>query len=158
VRASANGQSYGEPPEAPDPPDDLQTPGRSTWALLWTLPQIFYPDDALAVARLCRLEDEASALRTDMLMDSGPTCERIIQNAKGDVIGREPFAHPALGQLGRIGMEVAELCASLGLGPVARHNLGLEVQAREPDLVDELKHRRAMRRAGMKRAAESGEA
>jgi hypothetical protein len=112
----------------PAPPSDLQAAGVETWRLCWSLPQIVYPGDVLSVGRLSRLEDEASALRAE-LIESGSTLKRQVQNAKGDVIGQEPFAHPALGQLRRIGVEVAELCASLGLSPVARHNLGLEVAA-----------------------------
>jgi hypothetical protein len=111
----------------------------------------------LAVGRLSRLEDEASALRAAMI-ESGSTLKRQVQNSRGEVIGSEPYTHPALGQLRRIGAEVAELCASLGLSPVARHNLGLEVAAREPDFVDELKAHRSKRRAAAKRAAANGSA
>jgi phage terminase small subunit len=114
----------------------------------------------LAVSRLSRLEDEASALRAEMI-ESGSTLRRQVQNSRGEVIGCEPYAHPALGQLRRIGIEVAELCTSLGLSPVARHNLGLEVAAREPDFVDELmakrdrRRRTAAKRAAAQKAAEN---
>jgi P27 family predicted phage terminase small subunit len=130
----------------PAPPKDLQATGRETWALLWTLPHVVYPGDLLAIARLCRIEDEAAALRTKML-ESGSVLERAVQNSKGEVIGREPFTHPAALMLRRIGAEAAELCNSLGLSPAARQDLGIEFALREPDWLDELQAKREVRRA-----------
>lgn len=127
-------------------PADLKAAGTATWALLWQLPQIIWPNDEPLVLRLCRVEDEMSALRSHLL-DQGVVLERPIQTASGKTIGTEPVVHPALLALRRLGAEAGEICSALGIGPDARHTLGLVVAEREPDAIDELKDRRRKRRA-----------
>lgn len=47
----------------------------------------------------------------------------------------------------RLGAEAGEICSALGIGPNARHTLGLVITEPAPDGVDELKDRRRKRRA-----------
>jgi P27 family predicted phage terminase small subunit len=130
----------------PSRPADLRTAGKATWALLWTLPQIVWPDDELPVTRLCRVEDEMSALRS-ALLEQGSVLQRPIQTPSGKQIGTEPVVHPALLAVRRLGAEAGEICSALGIGPNARHTLGLVIAEPAPDGVDELKDRRRKRRA-----------
>src|SRR5271169_3391708 len=127
--------------DVPEPPGDLGAAGVAVWGLVWSEPQI-READRLSVERLCRLEDEASSLRAVLALD-GPVSRRPMQNSRGEVIGEQVAAHPALIPLRKIGMEAASLCNALGLTPAGRQALGLEVQEPEgPDWLDELRETR----------------
>jgi P27 family predicted phage terminase small subunit len=105
------------------------------------------PADELTVLRLCRLEDESARLRA-IVAEEGFMLGRPMQSAKGEVIGEERYAHPALAQLRRVEREAGELCAALGLSPAGRQRIGLPVLEipREPDELDELRKRVAQSR------------
>ena len=140
----------------PDPPQDLQAAGRLAWDVLWGLEQIVYPADVLAVARLCRLEDEMAALRATVA-EQGTIFQKPIQSPGGKQHGTVPVAHPALLALRRCGGEAGALCNALGIGVEARHSIGLVVTEPPANKVDELKAKRAKRRREMKRAAKAGD-
>ena len=141
--ASGDGTAAGR--EISDAPGDLGDAGLAVWKQVWSEPQV-QEGDRLSVERLCRLEDEASSLRTALAAD-GPASRRPMQNSRGDVIGEEVLAHPALMPLRKIGSEEATLCNALGLTPAGRLALGLDVLEPEPpDWLDELRATRELRR------------
>ncbi len=124
----------------PDAPGDFTKAEVALWDELWRLPQM-REGDRLSVERLCRLESEAAALRK-AVSDDGAVLRRPIQSAKGEVLGEQVVSHPALTPLRKIGTEIGLLCSQLGLTPVGRQHLGIEVLPdREPDALDELKAR-----------------
>jgi P27 family predicted phage terminase small subunit len=143
--------------EVPEAPSDLGPAGAATWERLWCEQPQLADGDRLAVERLARLEDEASALRECMRRD-GPLVTRPLQNSRGEVIGEESFPHPALTPLRKIGSEAGLLCTQLGLTPAGRQALGLDVLTApgEPDELDRLKERRQRRRAQMMRRSGGG--
>jgi hypothetical protein len=141
-------------PKAPEPPADLQAAGAGIWALVWSLPQVLYPSDLLAVSRLAHLEDQAAALRAQVL-EQGVTLTRPVQNSRGELLGSETVTHPGLLALRRIGSEAGELCSVLGLTPSARASLGLVVSQPEPNSLDLLRARRDRRRAAAKGRAQA---
>jgi len=119
----------------------------AAWSTVWECSQVA-AGDRLAVERLCRLEDEAVALRAAIAED-GVTIERAVQNSKGEVIEQARIPHPALLPLRKLGSELQTLCGSLGLTPRGRQELGLDVntEPEPPDELDELKARMWRRRA-----------
>jgi hypothetical protein len=151
--ALAASRKSGKPP---GPPTNLGDAGSSTWRLCWQLAQIRWPDDEPLVERLCRVEDEMEALRSEV-QAQGVVLMKPVQTAGGRQIGTEPMVHPALLALRRAGAEAGELCGSLGIGARERYHLGLLVAERGPDKIDELKARRNRRRAAMKRTAAKAE-
>ena len=113
------------------------------------------------VERLCRLEDQAIELREAVATD-GAVLRRPIQNSKGEVIGSDVTAHPALFALRRIDTAARELAAEVGLSPGSRDKMGMKAppEPSEPDWLDELKDSREMRRFHANReklASERGE-
>jgi phage terminase small subunit len=100
---------------------------------------------------LCRLESEAADLRA-VLQEAGPVLKRPIQSARGEIVGTEHYAHPAIAALRKIGAEAAQLCDALGLTPLGRHRLGLEVldDPEPPDALDGLVNRRERRLRGLR--------
>jgi hypothetical protein len=126
--------------QVPDTPSDLLAAGRRTWALLHQLPQVVFPADEPLALRLARTEDELSSVRQSVI-EQGSVFQQIVQNARGEVIESQPVVHPGLLALRRLGSEAGELCSALGIGPLARHNLGL-AEDRPPGWLDELKLKR----------------
>jgi hypothetical protein len=143
---SANGNAGAPQRAIPPPPSDLEVAGAAAWTAVWSLSRV-EPADAVTVERLCRLEDEAARLRAIVAAD-GHVLGRPLQSAKGEVVGEERYAHPALAQLRRIGKEAAELSSVLGLSPAGRHRMGLSVSEAPtaPDALDEIRKRHALRR------------
>jgi hypothetical protein len=139
----------------PKPPGDLAGVGLAVWRAVWAEPQVS-AGDALTVERLARLEIEAADLRA-LLQEEGRMLRRPIQNSKGEVLGMEPFSHPAINDLRRIGAEAAALCDALGLSPRGRMRLGLVVldDPKRPDFVDELREQ-VRRRRQSSRAIDDG--
>lgn len=131
----------------PEPPTDLEGPGRAVWAAAWALPRIEAPDAGL-VEQLGRLRDEESRLRAAIAPD-GEVLRRPIQNARGDTIGTDAYLHPAVAMLRRCGREAAEVACELGLSPAGRRRLGMEVRQDPPDRdwLDDLRDERSARRA-----------
>jgi P27 family predicted phage terminase small subunit len=147
-REAAKEQPVDVPPEralVPDPPAYLGAVALAVWERVWREPQVL-EGDYTSVERLCLLESDALRLRS-IVAREGEILSRPIQSARGEVVGAERYAHPALVELRRIGKEAADLCRELGLTPAARARLGLTVVAPEmvPDAIDELKARRARR-------------
>jgi hypothetical protein len=144
ARKPARRKAAVRPGSRPKAPADLQTAGTTAWDLLWSLPQMVFPGDLPLVLRLCHVQDEMSAVRSSVV-EQGHVFEKPVQTAGGAVIGTEPVVHPGLLALRRLGAEAGELCSALGIGPNARHSLGLTADP-PPDFVDELKARRQRRR------------
>jgi P27 family predicted phage terminase small subunit len=143
---AANGNGRGPTSVVPTAPDDLEAAGQRVWDAAWALARIELAD-AVTVERLARLEDEGARLRT-ILAQEGLLLMKPMQNARGEVIGEESYAHPGTLALRRIGKEASDLCQALGLSPAARRKLGLAVleDPHAPDAVDEIRKRRAARR------------
>src|SRR5437764_15459815 len=95
------GREVSSDARVPEAPGGLGAGGVAVWGRVWCEPQILEAD-RLSVERLCRLEDEASSLRAVLAQD-GPTSRRPMQNSRGEVIGEEVAAHPALTPLRKIG-------------------------------------------------------
>jgi len=109
------------------------------------------------VERLCRLEDEAAALRSAVRAE-GVVLKLPIQTAKGEIASWQTIPNPALLPLRKIGAELPALGAALGMTPHGRQTLGLEVigEPPPPDALDELKARYQRERAAMKAAHANG--
>ena len=138
----------------PAAPADLEAVGRAVWDAVWVLARV-EPADAVTVARLCRLEDEASRLRVIVAAD-GEVLRKPMQNSRGEVIGQDYYSHPGVASLRRIGKEAAELCDALGLSPAGRNRLGLTLlvdSAARPDALDRLREARDHRLAAGKDGA-----
>lgn len=134
--------------QIPRVPRGLGAAGRVVWREVWELPSVA-PSDRLSVELLARAADEVQGLR-DVLAEDGPTLKRVIQSARGDVIGEESYQHPAIAALRQLGREVASLSACLGLTPASRRALGLDLPRpvqEGPDALDQLRARREARLA-----------
>jgi P27 family predicted phage terminase small subunit len=136
---------YAHPPKPPKPPADLGRAGKVSWAALWAAPQVMN-GDATTIGQLCRLEDQAAALRVELEKD-GSILRQPIVSSKGEIVGEQHVPHPSLRELRRIGVEAIALCKELGLSPQARARLGLTVIDVETkaDALDKLRTRRAAR-------------
>jgi hypothetical protein len=136
------------PVDPPSAPGDLRAAGLACWTSVWnTAPQLVR-SDALVVAQLARMMDEASDLRAVVQEDGGPILSRPIVTPRGEVVGDERVAHPGMRELRRIDAAVLALAQQLGISPMARGRLGLTVMELElqADAVDELRKERARRR------------
>jgi P27 family predicted phage terminase small subunit len=125
------------------PPVGLGKAGRAVWTALhgleWT-----QPSDQLAIIRLAELEDERALLR-QALDDKGPVLTKPVTTSRGDVVGSEDYANPALREIRRCDAQIAELHKGFGLTPLSRARLGLAVIAvsREENTLARLRARRA---------------
>lgn len=113
------------------PPGGLGKVGRAVWRDLHDLKwaQI---SDGKALQRLAELEDER-ALLTDALNEHGPVLEKPVMTARGDVVGSELYANPAIRELRRLDVQILELLRGFGLTPMSRARLGLAVVAAKKD-------------------------
>jgi P27 family predicted phage terminase small subunit len=152
-RASFSSVRGGGAPKAiPVPPGDLDAAGVAVWETAWALSRV-EEADAVTVARLCRLEDEAARLRA-IVAEDGEVQKEPIVSPRGEVLGERFVSHPAIASLRRAGKEARELCSELGLSPAGRRRLGLRVleDPTPPDAVDALREKRAKRLADVRRA------
>ncbi len=142
------------PEGVPQAPEGLQSAGAAIWALVWGLNRV-KAEDAPSIERLCRLEDEAASLRA-IVAEHGAMLERPLQNSRGEVIGTDRYAHPAVNALRKIGAEAGALSDALGLTPEGRRKLGMDTpaEARPPDVVDRLRAEVQGHRAEAKRRAQ----
>ncbi|HMD57144.1 MAG TPA: P27 family phage terminase small subunit [Solirubrobacteraceae bacterium] len=122
--ASANGHGR----VVPEPPADLEAPGREVWSAAWALPRVQACDAGL-VLQLARLRDEESRLRAAIAAD-GAVLSQPVQSATGEVIGTSARLHPGLAMLRRIGREAVEAASELGLSPAGRRRLGMAMSPR----------------------------
>lgn len=107
------------------PPAGLGVAGRALWrdiqALVW-----LHPSDRAAATHLCRLEDEREALQVK-IDELGLMLSEPIVTPKGEVVGERLVANPLLGELRKLEKSIADLRAPLGLTPMARGRLGLQI-------------------------------
>jgi len=139
----------GHPERIPAPPSDLRAPGRNAWDAVWSELQISNAD-ALIVANLCRLEDQAADLRA-AIAEHGTLLWKTLTSAKGEIVGEESYVNPAVRELRRAGSEALAIAQQLGLTPQSRLRFGLAIvklaeAEREPDSIDRLRSKRAKRR------------
>jgi hypothetical protein len=135
------------PTTIPDAPSDLGAAGRECWRSLWLAPQML-TGDAGAIAAASRLEDEAAVLRATV-QEHGPLLSRPVTTSRGEVVGSESYANPAIRELRRVEQASLALMRELGLSPWSRARLGLavvEVQEKTSWL-DDLRERRRKRLA-----------
>jgi Phage terminase, small subunit len=126
----------------PDAPSDLGVAGLASWGDAWRLPWA-YESDRAVIEQLARLEDERAELRADV--DArGPVLTKPLTTSRGEVVGDEAYANPAIRELRRLDQSILPLRDRLGLSPLARARLGLEVVNlhRGNSALEDLKRRR----------------
>jgi len=109
------------------PPADLGKAGKAVWMALRNL-EWTQPSDQLAIIRLAQLEDERALLRKT-LDDQGAVLTKPVTTSRGDVVGSEEYANPAIREMRRLDAQILELHKGFGLTPMARARLGLAVIA-----------------------------
>ena len=112
-------------------PAGLGKAGRGVWRDLRDL-EWAQISDGPALERLCQLEDERALLR-EALDEHGTVLSKPVMTARGDVVGSELYANPALKELRRLDIQILELLKGFGLTPMARARLGLAVVAAKKD-------------------------
>ena len=108
-------------------PAGLGKVGRAMWRDLRDL-EWAQISDGNALRRLCELEDER-ALLAAAVNEHGPLLSKPVMTARGDVVGSETYANPAIRELRRLDVQILELLKGFGLTPMARARLGLAVVA-----------------------------
>lgn len=124
------------PASTPPAPDDLGEAGLVAWVDAWALPWTAAVD-AGAILNLARLEDERALLRA-AVDEHGVLIEKAQISPKGDVVGSELYANPAVRELRRVDAATLALRDRLGLTPLTRARLGLalvELEAKEDAVV-----------------------
>jgi P27 family predicted phage terminase small subunit len=120
-----------DPPLPVRPPAGLGEAGKAVWASLRCLEWV-QPSDRAGVVRLCELEDERATLRA-ALDEYGPVLSKPVTTARGDLVGTELYANPAIRELRRLDAQILELLKAFGLTPMSRARLGLAVIAAKKD-------------------------
>ncbi len=114
------------------PPKGLGEAGQATWKTMATLEWV-NTSDGPALARLAQLEDERVRL-CEALDAHGAVLAKPVTSARGDVVGEEVYANPALRELRRIDAQIIEVLKLFGAMPMARARLGLAVVSAAKDV------------------------
>jgi len=112
-------------------PAGLGKAGKSVWANLRQL-KWAQPSDQAGAMRLAQLEDERASLRGS-LDEHGAVLSKPVTTSRGDVVGSELYANPALRELRRLDAQIIDLLKGFGLTPMARARLGLAVISAKKD-------------------------
>lgn len=121
----------------PKPPTGLKAKGKQAWTCIWQdAGPWLTPMDAPGVELVCRLFDEANGYDA-VLKREGMFFQRPIVTPRGDVVGHEPYPHPATDAKRKLETSVARLVAEYALSPQSRAKLGL-VQVQAQSKLEEL--------------------
>lgn len=111
--------------DVPTAPDHLGAAGIAIWTAAWETPWTC-DSDAAAIEALAVLEDELVRFQVQVDTD-GLTHERILQSARGDILGASLEAHPLLVEIRRGRTLANNLRRELGMTPTSRARLGVTV-------------------------------
>jgi P27 family predicted phage terminase small subunit len=117
-----------QPAQPPATPEGLSDAGAAVWRDVWgaaVLDGVLSAElDAPAVERYCSLLDERTRWAAQ-LDQHGPLLERPVQSARGELLGMELYANPAVKELRSIDRALDQLSDRLAGSPAARARLGL---------------------------------
>lgn len=119
--------------ELPDPPDHLDPPGLGLWGHVWSNASWLHPQvDFPLVTMLCEWEDQRSQfmtiLRDEGLMTTGSTGQKTV--------------HPAFNALKVLEKQMWASMASMGIPPVDRARMGVELVKGQTKLEELIAKRR----------------
>ncbi|HUY24074.1 MAG TPA: P27 family phage terminase small subunit [Candidatus Saccharimonadales bacterium] len=132
----------------PEPPEGLGEAAAITWREVKAGAPWLAAADRSTVQELVEREQDLEVCR-EALRRHGALLEEIVVSPRGDVVGTKLVANPAAAQVVKLQATILQLRAALGLTPIARVRMGLQVLEgeRRASKVEELQARARARSA-----------